>query len=357
TLTRGIISKADFVGETEWASVDRIVEHDARIRGGNSGGPLVTEEALVVGVNYAGRSDTDQNFAISAGEAREIVEQLRAGNNVDSVGINGFAVADDAGNTGVWVSSVKPGSPADRAGITGGDIVTRLAGVSLGTDGTLADYCDVIRTHRADDVIPVEVLRYPTGEALEGQLNGTPLAVAFVFAEELEDTATVEDGGSAYASYAVIADDTGAIQVEVPGEWSDVDGAPYEDDQGRYIVDVRAASDLDAFHNSWTTPGVIFSASSAWAATTDENSLLDQLIDQLTTQCQYIGRDAYEDPAYVGFFDVYVECGGETATYVIVAARPADGAFLLLVQVQANQERDFEALDRVLGTFVVVGDV
>jgi len=53
TLSRGIISKSAFTVETEWASVDGAVEHDARLLPGNSGGPLVTIDGEVVGVNYA----------------------------------------------------------------------------------------------------------------------------------------------------------------------------------------------------------------------------------------------------------------------------------------------------------------
>jgi serine protease Do len=53
TLTRGIISKAKADGESNWASVDEVLEHDATINPGNSGGPLITTEGKVVGVNYA----------------------------------------------------------------------------------------------------------------------------------------------------------------------------------------------------------------------------------------------------------------------------------------------------------------
>jgi serine protease Do len=49
TLTKGIISKANAYGETSWASVDAVIEHDARIRGGNSGGPLLSTDGKVVG--------------------------------------------------------------------------------------------------------------------------------------------------------------------------------------------------------------------------------------------------------------------------------------------------------------------
>jgi serine protease Do len=357
TLTQGIISKSDFPGETEWASVDAILEHDARIRPGNSGGPLVTESAEVVGVNYAGREDTDQNYAISVSEARSLVEQLRSGQDVDSVGINGYAVFADDGTAGIWVETVQPGSPADQVGVTGGDIVTRMAGVSVGFDGTMADFCDVIRTQGTSGVIPVEVVRYDTSQVLRGQFNGDALVEAFSFAEELEEEATVEETTATYDEYVLITDDTQAVQVEVPIEWADIDGAPYTDDAGNDIIDVRAASDLVGFAQSWDVPGMIFSASSDWAATTTEEALLDQFVTSAEGQCLYDGRYPYEDPAYTGFYDLFYDCGNALATYVVVAARPPEGNFILLVQVQANEDRDFDALDRILASFYVIGEV
>jgi serine protease Do len=357
TVTDGIISKTDFPGETEWASVDAILEHDARIRPGNSGGPLVTDAMQVVGVNYAGRDDTDQNFAISVTDAAGIVEQLSSGIDVDSVGINGYAVLADDGTTGIWVETVQPGSTADAAGVTGGDIVTRMSGVSLGFDGTMSEFCDVIRTQGNTGVMPVEVLRFATSEVLRGQFNGEALSQAFSFAEELEDDATVEQTTDTYTEYVVIEDDTGSMQVEIPVEWSDVDGAPYTDDEGRAITDVRAASDLAGFQETWGTPGMIFSASSDWAETTSEVELLDFYLSSLQDQCVYDGRYAYEDPAYSGSYDLFYECGDTLATYVIVAARPPEGNFLIVVQVQANEDRDFDALDRILASFFVSGEV
>lgn len=357
TVTEGIISKSDFPGETEWASVDAILEHDARIRPGNSGGPLVNTDMQVVGVNYAGREDTDQNFAISVTEAVGVVEELRAGTDVDSVGVNGYAIYAGDDTTGIWVETVQPGSPADATGVTGGDIITRMAGVSLGLDGTMADFCDVIRTQGTTGVIPVEVLRYGTSQVLRGQFNGTALAETFSFAEELEDDATVEETGDVYTEYTVITDDTGAMQVEIPVEWSDVDGAPYTDEEGREITDVRAAPDLAAFQESWTTPGMIFSASSDWAASTNEEALLDEAVQALSGQCTYAGREVYEDPAYSGFYDTFVDCADSLATYVVIAARPPEGGFILLVQVQANEDRDFDALDHILSSFYVSGEV
>ena len=357
TVTDGIVSKDDFPGETEWASVDAILEHDARIRPGNSGGPLVNDDMQVVGVNYAGRDDTDQNFAISVTDAVDVVEQLSEGVDVDSVGINGYAIVMNDEVSGIWVETVQPGSPADATGITGGDIVTRMSGVSLGLDGTMSEFCDVIRTQGIGGVIPVEVHRDATSQILRGQLNGAALTEAFSFAEELDEEATDEETTGTYSEYTVITDDTGAMQVEIPIEWSEVDGAPYTDEEGRSIKDVRAAPNLADFQETWSTPGMIFSASSDWAASTSEEELLDTFLESLQDVCVYDGRYPYEDPAYAGSYDLFYECGDTLATYVIVAARPPEGEYLIVVQVQANEDRDFDALDRVLASFNVSGDV
>ncbi len=359
TLTRGIVSKAAAEGETNWASVDGVIQHDATINPGNSGGPLVDEDGRVVAVNYAGNDETTQFFAISRDQTREVVEQLREGEDVESIGINGVALPPDGEVTGVWVSSVATGSPADSARVRPGDVLTRMEGLVLGTDGTMSEYCDILRSNDPDDTLSIEVLRAETQEFYEGQLNGRELELAFSFADELEEEAPAAgaDAGATYAGYTTITDDTGAIQVEVPSEWSDVDGAPFQSDEGVQLYDVRASSDLSAFLQGWDTPGMIFTASSQLAATSDEVALLDELVEDGSSQCTYEGRQPYEDAAYTGQYDTYTNCGGTGATYVVVGAVPQDRSFVIRVQIQANSERDFEALDRILRSFVVVGEV
>ena len=178
TLTKGIVSKENANGETTWASVDSVIMHDATINPGNSGGPLIDGNGKVVAVNYATYKAADQYFAIGKDVAAPIIQQLRNDQDIDSIGINGNAVVSTDGSlSGIWVSSVASGSPADSAGLTGGDIVTELEGFPLATDGTMADYCDIVRSHSAGDTLSLEVLRYFTGEVLEGQLNGAKLAV------------------------------------------------------------------------------------------------------------------------------------------------------------------------------------
>lgn len=179
SLTKGIISKAKANGETNWASVDSVIEYDATTNPGNSGGPVLTKDAQVVGVHYAGNGQTRQAFGISRDFAKGVVEQLKKGENLDWVGVNGQAVSNEDGSlTGVWVSSVESGSPADKAGLQGGDIIIKMEDLVLATDGSMADYCDILRSHSSSDTLDVEILRFASGELLDGQLNGRELAVS-----------------------------------------------------------------------------------------------------------------------------------------------------------------------------------
>jgi S1-C subfamily serine protease len=177
-LTKGIISKTNANGDTDWASVKHVLGHDATINPGNSGGPLVSADGQVVGVNYSGLQSANQYFAIGSDIAIPVIDELKTGKDVDSIGVNGTAVLSEDGSlSGIWVASVKSGSPADKAGIKPGDIIYQMEGLVLATDGTMKDYCDVIRSHSASDTMAVTVIRYDTGELLEGQLNGRELEV------------------------------------------------------------------------------------------------------------------------------------------------------------------------------------
>jgi len=178
TRHKGEISKEKTDGNTSWTAVTEVLEHDAIINPGNSGGPLVTEDGKVVGVNYAGSAQYDMYFSIPASEAEDIVADLREGKDVNSLGINGEAmVADDGSFSGLWVYSVESGSPADKSGVEPGDFLTSLEGIQLGRDGTVTDYCDVLRSHSSDDTLDVELIRFGTGEIMEGQINGRELEV------------------------------------------------------------------------------------------------------------------------------------------------------------------------------------
>jgi serine protease Do len=355
TLLQGIVSKERAGGETNWASVDRVIEHTALTNPGNSGGPVVTQDGKVVAVHYAGDPETIQHFAIARDEALPILEQLRAGKDVDSVGVNGEAVNNGEGLSGIWVASVKSGSPADKAGVKGGDIITKLEGLVLSTDGTMADYCDILRTHNPGDTLNIEVPRFATQEVLEGQFNGRELEQSFSFAQQVEVGETGE--AITYSGYTTITDDSGAITMDVPVEWSDVSGNPWEFEGETVGAAIVAAGSRDDFYNTWSEPGVFFGASHVVAQSYNEDAILDRDLDGFSTECEYQGRSDYQDPLYTGRYDLYKNCGGLGTTFINLAAVPESRAFVIQVQVQIVSEADLEALDTILDTFKVIGDL
>jgi serine protease Do len=359
-----VISKEEAGGVTSWASVDEVLEHDATINPGNSGGPLVTPDGRVVGVNYAGASDVNQYFSISAADARSIVEQLRGGTDMETIGINGEAVITNEGDTGIWVASVESGSPADRVGVEPGDIITKLEGLVLSVDGTMADYCDILRSRNATDPMDIEVLRFATEEVLEGQLNGPELEQSFSFAQAVQvegeetttggDTGGGETGGTTYENYVGVYDDANALYVEVPAEWADVDGSNWIDDSDGTVLgsQLTVSTSIENFNADYVTPGVQILASAGLGGQ-DMGSLVD--FYDFSTDCTYDGRFDYSDPVFTGVYDQYSDCAGQGSVIIVLGAEPADRSYALVTLIQAVTDADLDALDHILNTFNVVG--
>lgn len=357
TLTGGIVSKAEAGGDiTGTSSIDHTIEHDANIHPGNSGGPLVAEDGMVVAVNYAGgatATTTAQFYGIASDLAQPVVANLMDG-DFESIGINGWAVLDEAAAiTGVWVAGVAAGSSAAEAEILPGDIITTMNGLPIGTDGTFKDYCDVIRT-AGGDAIAVDVLRYDTSEVLRGEINGSqPLELAFSFAEEIEEEVSVDETGTTptYVDYQSVVDDTGSIVIEIPVEWSDIDPAPAADDSGAPIPYILASTDRQAWQDTFNVPGVLFIK----LGPTDDIPALLLEYGNFTGSCTDLGLVDYSDPVFTGQYQVWDSCGGTPSAVVVLAAVPADNSYTALMLVQIVSDADLDALDRIFQTFNVIG--
>jgi serine protease Do len=369
TMTKGIVSKEKADGETSWASVDSVIEHDATINPGNSGGPLADSNGKVVGVNYAGSSSTNQYFAIDRETALSVIEILRTGKDIESIGINGEAVVSEDGSiSGIWVSSVKTGSPADKSGVKAGDIITKLENLDLATDGTMKSYCDILRTHNSEDPLTIQVLRLTTQEVLEGQINGPSLELAYYFGEEIGETSTqepsaTEEGStiplnceaSATSGYNTCWDDTAMIQVDVPDYWTDFNGGSWTYDSTEIGVAISAAPSLSDFSDYYNAEGVFFGASDTFAQIGGYIEFLDYYTDTYRGDCDYAGRFDYDDGVYRGKYDQYSNCGGAGGydAYVLSAVDKVDQfSKIILIEIQ-TYPGDTAVVEQIWGTFYI----
>lgn len=183
TLTSGIISKANADGNTPWSSSAHVFEHNATLNPGNSGGPLVDQDGSVLGVNYASSvMAVNQNYAIDGSYVQSILDDLVDGHDIDSIGMNSeaFYYYDDETEEeyfGIWVSSVDSGSSASELGLLPGDIILSIENLEIAYDGTLADYCKILRSSSPGEVLSFEVYRSDIDTVLElvGEINDSPI--------------------------------------------------------------------------------------------------------------------------------------------------------------------------------------
>jgi serine protease Do len=153
TVTAGIVSaRGRDIGEGNY---DSFIQIDAPINQGNSGGPLFTQDGKVVGVNSAIISPSGGSvgigFAIPSNTVKSVVAQLektghvtRGYIGVQAQAVNG-AMASALGlpqaqtdERGALVASVEPDSPASRAGLAPGDVITGVNGAHIGNPRELA---------------------------------------------------------------------------------------------------------------------------------------------------------------------------------------------------------------------------
>ncbi|MCV7090681.1 S1C family serine protease [Mycobacterium interjectum] len=135
-----------------------LIQADAAIRPGDSGGPMVNQAGQVIGMNTAAtdsyKMSGGQGFAIPIGTAMGVAGQIRAGAGSNTVHIGptaflGLGVTDNGGN-GARVERVVGSGPAAAAGISAGDVITGVDNTPI-TGAT--SMTDVLVPHHPGDTI------------------------------------------------------------------------------------------------------------------------------------------------------------------------------------------------------------
>jgi putative serine protease PepD len=182
SVTTGIVSATKRTIFTESGALNSLIQTDAAISSGNSGGPLVNLRGEVVGINTAvARGDNTSSannigFAISVDEVLAVLEQLRAqaAGEPRREGFLGVSLETRTdGGAGSIIATVQPGSPAEEAEIRVGDIVLAVDGEPVnGQAGLVA----AIRDRSPGDSVTIDLVR-----------DGERLAVTAVLAARPQD--------------------------------------------------------------------------------------------------------------------------------------------------------------------------
>jgi serine protease Do len=154
-------------------SLDQLIQTDAAINNGNSGGPLLNLDGEVIGVNVAVASGAENvGFALSGNSVKNIVETVKSEGRIirPYLGVRYLPITEelkDKNNLsvdyGVLVQrgvtpedvAVIPGSPADKAGIMENDIILELDGTKIDDEHSLAS---IINTKRVGDTVKLKII-------------------------------------------------------------------------------------------------------------------------------------------------------------------------------------------------------
>jgi putative serine protease PepD len=160
SMTAGIISAVNrTITAPNNYSISGSIQTDAAINHGNSGGPLLDASGKVIGVNAQIESNSNDNagvgFAIPIDAVKSVADTIISGGKVEHA-YAGVSIGDTSNDTGAQVSRVVSGSPADKAGLQAGDVITAIDGKSI---STADDLTALVNTYKPGDTAKLTVTR------------------------------------------------------------------------------------------------------------------------------------------------------------------------------------------------------
>jgi S1-C subfamily serine protease len=181
TVTAGIVSALQReITAPNGYTIDKVIQTDAPINQGNSGGPLLNTRGEVIGVNSqiepgdSGTGNLGIGFAVPSATVREVFAQIRESGKVEHayLGVRTQAIDEVLARTyrlpvetGVIIAEVIPGSPADDAGLKDGDRQVIIGGTSYVLGGDIVTAADGEQVASPDDLRRL-IDRKDPGEAM-----------------------------------------------------------------------------------------------------------------------------------------------------------------------------------------------
>jgi serine protease Do len=240
SVTSGIVSAIRQSLVIEGRSFRDLIQTDAAINRGNSGGPLVNMHAELIGVNTAIYAPTGVfsgiGFAVPSNAAKSVLKELiqkgfveRSWMGVEIAEVNDV-IAQQFGlgkARGALVNQVVPSSPAEKAGLRRGDIILEFDGKRVESVQNLQD---TVSAATPDTKVDVEVWRDGKPKDIHMKIARLPKSEEGGYAEAPADEPVPTPKGTEWMG-AVVADIQGAIKKELP------------DEEGVIVLDVPPGSD------------------------------------------------------------------------------------------------------------------
>lgn len=164
-----------------------VIQHQAPLNGGNSGGPLFNQRGEVVGINTfasAREQSQNQNAAIAVNRAKSLLADLSAGKNSGYLGWQLLPLSagelplrpgtSNHRGSALVVLSVDSGSPADRRKFTFGDTIYEIDGTPV---HRFQDVCDIVNSKASGDTVRVEGYHLPPLGLFGASLNSLQAAI------------------------------------------------------------------------------------------------------------------------------------------------------------------------------------
>jgi serine protease Do len=182
TWTTGVVSNLGrSIEENTGVVLNDIIQTDAAINAGNSGGPLLDTAGQVVGINVAIASNAENiGFAISTDTAIPVVQSLITEGKVVRpwLGVSVTTVTSTiqqyynlSVSAGALITSVTSGSPADEAGLRAGDVITKIDNEDI---STAAELISAIRSHQIGDQVEIVYYRGNVQHVVTATLEESP---------------------------------------------------------------------------------------------------------------------------------------------------------------------------------------
>lgn len=161
TLTKGIVSALNRSIETETGVSTNLIQTDTAINSGNSGGPLINTKGEVIGINTLKASDGAEGigFAIPINDVKEKIDSLSK--PILNLGVS-IRVIDESMakqlnmEEGLYIVEVNEFSPAEKAGLKGGDLIVKADGARI---KTFEELQEIKNSKEEGDTINIEFIR------------------------------------------------------------------------------------------------------------------------------------------------------------------------------------------------------